>query len=62
MKLEDQIQALRRLARGPIIEPQDAGYDQARKVYNAMIDKRPRLIVQCAEYQGKHPLDTRPQG
>ena len=49
MKLEDQIQTLKSLVRGPVIEPQDAGYDQARKVYNAMIDKHPRLIVQCAD-------------
>ena len=49
MKLEDQIQTLKPLVRGPVIEPLDAGYDQARKVYNAMIDKRPRLIVQCAD-------------
>jgi FAD/FMN-containing dehydrogenase len=49
MKLEAQIRTLKSLVRGPVIEPQDAGYDQARKVYNAMIDKHPRLIVQCAD-------------
>lgn len=49
MKLENQIQTLKPLVRGPVIEPQDAGYDQARKVYNGMIDKRPRLIVECAD-------------
>ena len=30
MKLEDQIQTLKEFVRGPVIEPQDAGYDQAR--------------------------------
>ena len=35
--------------RGPVIEPRDAGYDDARKVYNAMIDKKPRLIARCAD-------------
>lgn len=35
--------------RGGLIEPNDNGYDDARKVYNAMINKRPRMIVRCAD-------------
>ena len=35
--------------RGDIIRPEDEGYDEARKVYNAMIDKRPRMIVRCLD-------------
>jgi FAD/FMN-containing dehydrogenase len=34
--------------RGKLIGPTDAGYDEARSLYNAMIDKRPRLIARCA--------------
>jgi FAD/FMN-containing dehydrogenase len=35
--------------RGKLIEPKDEAYEQARKVYNAMINKYPRMIVQCAD-------------
>ncbi len=34
--------------RGTIFRPQDEGYDEARAVYNGMIDKRPSLIARCA--------------
>jgi FAD/FMN-containing dehydrogenase len=34
--------------RGELIEPDNAGYEQARAVYNGMIDRRPALIARCA--------------
>ena len=33
--------------RGNVLLPNTDGYDDARKVWNGMIDKRPALIVQC---------------
>jgi FAD/FMN-containing dehydrogenase len=35
--------------RGDLITPADPGYDQARAVYNAMIDKRPAAIARCRD-------------
>jgi FAD/FMN-containing dehydrogenase len=43
------IAGLQASLRGDLIQPGDDGYDTAREVYNAMIDKRPALIARCAD-------------
>ena len=35
--------------RGQLIQPGDEGYDEACKIYNAMIERRPGLISRCAD-------------
>lgn len=46
---QQAMNALREQVRGELIQPGDSAYDQARTIYNAMIDKRPALIVRCLD-------------
>jgi hypothetical protein len=40
---EESVKKFQVSLRGVLIQPNDEGYDIARKVYNGMIDRRPRL-------------------
>jgi FAD/FMN-containing dehydrogenase len=46
---ENLIAQFRQNLRGRLIAPGDSDYDDARKLHNAMIDKRPALIARCAD-------------
>src|SRR5437879_126744 len=49
MNLSDrQIDELRVGFEGEIVLPGDGGYDSARTIWNAMIDRRPAVIARCA--------------
>src|SRR5881296_1424228 len=39
---------LREVLSGELVAPDDPGYDEARAVFNGMIDRRPALIARCA--------------
>ena len=43
--MDDFLKAIK----GRVVRPEDAEYESARRVYNADIDRRPLLIVQCAD-------------
>ena len=42
------VQELAENLRGRLMQPGDGGYDEARRVWNGMIDRRPALIARCA--------------
>ncbi|HEY7303307.1 MAG TPA: FAD-dependent oxidoreductase [Bryobacteraceae bacterium] len=49
MSLQQAITEFRGQFRGQVIEPEDPLFEQARKVYNASIDRKPRLIAKCTD-------------
>jgi FAD/FMN-containing dehydrogenase len=44
---QDAIDRLKPRFRGPLCLPGDAGYEESRTVWNAMIDRRPALVARC---------------
>src|SRR5882672_5934122 len=47
--MQEAIAEFKGRLRGDLIEPTDARYEEERKVYNAMISRKPRLIAKCAD-------------
>ncbi|WP_243751326.1 FAD-dependent oxidoreductase [Paraburkholderia sp. BL10I2N1] len=43
------VERFRQRVRGEVVLPVDAGYECARKVWNGAIDRRPAIIVYCAD-------------
>lgn len=50
--------ALREAIAGHLLAPHDKGYEEARQIWNAMIDKRPALIAQCTSTADVHRAVT----
>jgi FAD/FMN-containing dehydrogenase len=49
MMTDEAIATFERSLRGRLVRPTDPDYDSVRALYNAMIDKRPRLIARCVD-------------
>jgi hypothetical protein len=45
----EDVAALRTRVRGPVLTPEDSGYEDARTVWNAMIDRRPAIVARCSD-------------
>ena len=45
---DTSIEKFRASLRGELIQPSDERYDEARKLWNGMFDRRPTLIARCA--------------
>ena len=46
--MRGRVRSLSERLDGQLLLPGDTGYDQARAVWNAMVDRRPEVIVRCA--------------
>src|SRR5215472_15969342 len=42
------VQGFKSAFHGTVLEPPDAGYDEARRIWNASVDKHPRFIARCS--------------
>ena len=42
------VELLRARFRGALLQPDEEGYDEARRIWNGAIDRRPALIARCA--------------
>jgi FAD/FMN-containing dehydrogenase len=44
----EALQAFALQMRGPVLTPEDPAYEEARKIWNGLIDRRPAIIAQCS--------------
>ncbi len=49
--VNDSINIFKKDFSGSIITQDDAEYNETRKIFNGMIDRRPRIIAQCADVE-----------
>src|SRR4051794_13001852 len=44
---ESDVSALRARLRAPLVQAGEGGYDEARALFNAMVDRQPALVARC---------------
>ena len=45
--IAERLGGLRAAFSGSVLEPDDPGYEDARRVHNGLIDRRPALVARC---------------
>jgi FAD/FMN-containing dehydrogenase len=69
--LKQELDRFRTSIKGKVVRPEDPDFDEVRKIWNAMIDRRPAAIVQCADasdvqraiaFAGENKLDLTIRG
>jgi FAD/FMN-containing dehydrogenase len=48
-RIDEKAKELRSKVKGKVLLPGESGYEDARRIWNAMIDRRPAAVVQCAD-------------
>ena len=70
-QLDGAIDSLRGRFDGALVRPGDSEYEEARQVWNAMIDKRPAVVARCSNaddvvaaiaFAREHGLDVAVRG
>jgi len=49
MAVDQSLETFANSLRGAVLRPADQGYESARRIWNAMIDRSPAVIVRCAD-------------
>ena len=57
---EDAVEVLGEVLSGPVLAPEDRGYDEVRRIHNGLIDRHPAVIARCWLREGLTLIGRRP--
>lgn len=56
--MTNDLQSLRSTFRGPLLQPEDAGYDDARKIWNGSIDNAKAHLLSALDIESEEVIHT----